>query len=69
MAAVPKKIAELYEPAEPGWWRLNKHRVFLIAGLIVGGWLGAQGEDPPEGSTPKPRPSESAHHQVEKPNR
>ncbi|MBC9730971.1 hypothetical protein [Streptomyces sp. TRM68367] len=59
MAKAPAVIGVLTEPAPPTWWKANRHKVFLILGLICGFYIGTHSSD----ATPKtdqPRPAHTA---------
>ncbi|MFC8238761.1 hypothetical protein [Streptomyces sp. NPDC056663] len=63
MAKAPAVIGVLTEPAPPTWWKANRHKVFLVLGLIGGFYLGTHTApvDPSTDSTVKlpPRPTPS----------
>lgn len=59
MAKAPKVIGVLTEPAPPSWWRENRHKVLLAAGLLIGYLIGIHTAD----ATPQqhqPRPGHTA---------
>lgn len=59
MSKSPKKIGELYEESPPGWWKLNKAKVALVSGFLLGVWL-TNHFDGHAASTPgPPHPSET----------
>jgi hypothetical protein len=35
----PPVLGILTAPPEPTWWKANRHKVLLVAGLIAGFWL------------------------------
>lgn len=63
MADAPKKIGELYEPPKPDWWKINKAKVYLVAGVLLGAWFTNSFGDhaAPHPGPPRPSaPSQSA---------
>ncbi|UXX98048.1 hypothetical protein N7U49_48000 (plasmid) [Streptomyces sp. AD2-2] len=68
MPKTPRVIGVLTEPAPPTWWRANRHKVLLAAGLLLGYLIGthlsgtpAQSDTPLPGHT-TPAPATSRPH-------
>lgn len=69
MPNAPKVIGVLTEPAPPTWWRANRHKVLLVAGLLLGYLIGthlggtaAQSDTPLPGRTTPAPATPSPHH-------
>ncbi|MGW2050792.1 hypothetical protein ACWCPF_37310 [Streptomyces sp. NPDC001858] len=45
MAKAPAVIGVLTEPAPPSWWKADRHKVFLVLGLIGGFCIGTHSSD------------------------
>ncbi|MER6288456.1 hypothetical protein [Streptomyces sviceus] len=56
----PKVIGVLTEPPAPTWWRANRHRVFLILGLLAGYYLATHTGNAPAQQPHTPRPAHTA---------
>ncbi|MET7855603.1 hypothetical protein ABZT48_47600 [Streptomyces avermitilis] len=56
MAKGPAVIGVLTELPKPTWWRLNRHKVLLVVGLLAGYWIGTHlhGTPAPQPDTPRP---------------
>lgn len=52
----PKVIGVLTEPAPASWWRTNRHKVLLAAGLLLGYLIGTHTADAAP-QQPQPRPA------------
>ncbi|GAA2639498.1 hypothetical protein [Streptomyces spororaveus] len=52
MAKAPTVIGVLTEPPAPTWWKVNRHKVFGIGGLLIGSHLAGAPEQQP--GTPRP---------------
>ncbi|QHC23236.1 hypothetical protein [Streptomyces sp. GS7] len=59
MKAAPTVIGVLTEPTPPSWWKANRHKVFGIAGLLIGYWIGTHLHGTPDPQPPHPRPTHS----------
>ncbi|MDX2633268.1 hypothetical protein PV381_43090 [Streptomyces scabiei] len=59
MAKAPAVIGVLTEPAPPTWWKANRHKVFLVLGLIGGFYIGTHSSDAATKTDP-PRPAHTA---------
>nr|WSW64524.1 hypothetical protein OG513_38965 [Streptomyces sp. NBC_00998] len=62
MAKAPTVIGVLTEPPAPTWWKVNRHKVFGISGLLIGYLIGTHLHGAPSNSrrrpsqaTPRPR--------------
>ncbi|MFD5848203.1 hypothetical protein [Streptomyces chartreusis] len=40
MANAPTVIGVLTEPPAPTWWKVNRHKVFGVTGLLIGYLVG-----------------------------
>ncbi|MFB7552603.1 hypothetical protein ACFRCI_37970 [Streptomyces sp. NPDC056638] len=59
--AAPTVIGVLTEPAPPTWWGTNRHKVFLVIGLIAGFYTGTHSTDSDAAPhTEQPRPAHTA---------
>ncbi|MEU1450577.1 hypothetical protein [Streptomyces mirabilis] len=58
MAKGPAVIGVLTEPPKPTWWKVNRHKVLLVVGLLVGYWIGTHlhGAPASQPDTPSPGP-------------
>lgn len=53
--ARPTVIGVLTTPPPPTWWKVNRHKVFGIAGLLIGYLVGIHlNGSPQETQTPRP---------------
>lgn len=59
MAKAPAVIGVLTEPPPPTWWKANRHKVFLVLGLIGGFYLGTHSSDAAPNND-QPRPAHTA---------
>jgi hypothetical protein len=57
VAKDPAVIGVLTEPTPPTWWRANRHKVLLIAGALIGFWIGTHTADADAGSPPTTPPA------------
>ncbi|AJC62025.1 hypothetical protein GZL_p00095 (plasmid) [Streptomyces sp. 769] len=57
MKAAPTVIGVLTEPTPPSWWKTNRHKVFGIAGLLIGYWIGTHLHGAPDQQPQHLRPS------------
>ena len=55
MAKAPTVIGVLTEPPAPTWWKVNRHKVFGIGGLLIGYLVGTHLHGAPQ-QQPTPRP-------------
>lgn len=55
MAKGPTVIGVLTEPPAPTWWKVNRHKVLAVLGLLIGYWVGTHLHGTPE-QTDTPRP-------------
>lgn len=61
MSKPPTVIGVLTEPPAPSWWKANRHKVYLTAGLLIGYWIGTHlHAAPPQQDEDKPRPKHAA---------
>ncbi|MFE4578531.1 hypothetical protein [Streptomyces chartreusis] len=54
MANAPTVIGVLTEPPAPTWWKVNRHKVFGITGLLIGYLVGTHLHGAPQQPTPRP---------------
>lgn len=56
MAKAPTVIGVLTQPPAPTWWRVNRHKVFGVTGLLIGYLVGSHlhGAPPQQPETPRP---------------
>lgn len=47
------------KPAPASWWRLHRHQVYGVIGLLLGIWLGHRGSIAADDSQPAPTPRPS----------
>ncbi|MBV7674315.1 hypothetical protein STHAL_33250 [Streptomyces halstedii] len=59
MAKAPTVIGVLTEPPAPTWWKVNRHKVFGIGGLLIGYLIGTHLAAAPEQQPDPPRPGHS----------
>ncbi|MEV0185845.1 hypothetical protein AB0I54_42255 [Streptomyces sp. NPDC050625] len=71
MAKGPAVIGVLTEPSRPTWWKANRHKVFGVAGLLIGYLIGthlhgaaAQQPDAPRPGHTTPAPATSGAHRT-----
>lgn len=57
MAKAPKVIGVVTEPTPASWWKANRHKVYLAAGLLLGYLLCSHtgGDAHPQQPTPRPQ--------------
>ncbi|MFB6532556.1 hypothetical protein ACFCY8_01845 [Streptomyces noursei] len=55
----PTVLGVLTEPARPTGWKVNRHKVLLVLGLLVGYWIGTHVHDAPQ-QRQSPRPVSTA---------
>ncbi|MER6441297.1 hypothetical protein ABT275_33670 [Streptomyces sp. NPDC001185] len=70
MAKGPAVIGVLTEPPAPTWWRLNRHKAFLVIGLLAGYWIGTHLHPTPAAQPDAPRPGHTTpapHHTAPRP--
>ncbi|MFJ4633574.1 hypothetical protein [Streptomyces sp. NPDC088847] len=60
MPKPPRVIGVLTEPAPPSWWRANRHKVLLAAGLLIGYLIGTHLDGAPAPQPDIPRPGHTA---------
>jgi hypothetical protein len=46
----------LTEPPQPTWWKINRHKVLLVVGLLVGYWIGFHLHGAPASQPDTPSP-------------
>ncbi|MGW7130036.1 hypothetical protein ACWGIA_17050 [Streptomyces bobili] len=46
----------LTEPPAPTWWKVNRHKVFGVTGLLIGYLVGTHLHGTPEQQPDQPRP-------------
>ncbi|WP_327328731.1 hypothetical protein OG735_41435 (plasmid) [Streptomyces sp. NBC_01210] len=56
MAKAPTVIGVLTEPPAPTWWKVNRHKVFGIGGLLIGYLIGTHLHGAPAQQPETPRP-------------
>lgn len=56
MAKAPTVIGVLTEPPAPTWWKVNRHKVFGVTGLLIGYLVGTHLHGAPEQQPDQPRP-------------
>ncbi|MEY9997757.1 hypothetical protein ABIE67_009876 [Streptomyces sp. V4I8] len=49
-------IGVLTEPTPPTWWKANRHKCYLVAGLLIGYLIGTNLHDAPAQQPDIPRP-------------
>ncbi|MFD9285713.1 hypothetical protein ACFWD7_52610 [Streptomyces mirabilis] len=55
MAKAPTVIGVLTEPPAPTWWKVNRHKVFGVTGLLIGYLVGTHLHSAPQ-QPDQPRP-------------
>ncbi|GAB2896909.1 hypothetical protein GCM10027074_75390 [Streptomyces deserti] len=60
MAKAPTVIGVLTEPPAPTWWKTNRHRCFLAAGVLLGYLIGTHTGGAPTQQPDTPRPGHTA---------
>lgn len=50
----------LTEPPAPTWWKVNRHKVFGIGGLLIGYLIGTHLAGTPAQQSHTPRPGHTA---------
>uniref|UniRef100_UPI002F9143AD hypothetical protein n=1 Tax=Streptomyces sp. NBC_01562 TaxID=2975879 RepID=UPI002F9143AD len=56
MAKAPTVIGVLTEPPAPTWWKVNRHKVFGVTGLLIGYLVGTHLHGAPQQQPDQPRP-------------
>jgi hypothetical protein len=56
LAKAPTVIGVLTEPPAPTWWKVNRHKVFGVTGLLIGYLVGTHLHGAPQQQPDQPRP-------------